>query len=279
MEYPFGLKYEDISYLLNAINSRISFVKSLLCERTDGEGKSRTEDGGSGSAGAGAPRPDPAAQPRAVRAHPRLRGGADGRERQRSLPHERRRRAHRRAVRLALSILPGQDGDHRHAGGTLQRDRPRLRPARSRRGEDARDLHPALCRIVDSYYRMFIDEPVMRDIWQATQADRALQKLDEEDGAYLAGLLGDALRRIAPRRAHSRAGVVFATDHDADRRRRAPRDHAGRRRKPRACSRCSSGCCRRIWPRWRCREAVELTARTPQHRPGSGSTSAGAGMR
>ena len=62
----------------------------------------------------------------------------------------------------------------------------------------ARDLYPALCRITDSYYRMFIDEPVMRDIWQATQADRALQKLDEEDGAYLSGLLGEALRRIAP---------------------------------------------------------------------------------
>ena len=62
----------------------------------------------------------------------------------------------------------------------------------------ARDMHPALCRIVDSYYRMFIDEPVMRDIWQATQADRALQKLDEEDGAYLAGLLDEALKRIAP---------------------------------------------------------------------------------
>jgi AcrR family transcriptional regulator len=61
-----------------------------------------------------------------------------------------------------------------------------------------RDLYPALCRITDSYYRMFIDEPVMRDIWQATQADRALQRLDEEDGAYLAGLLRDALRRIAP---------------------------------------------------------------------------------
>jgi AcrR family transcriptional regulator len=61
-----------------------------------------------------------------------------------------------------------------------------------------KDLYPALCRIVDSYYQMFIDEPVMRDIWQATQADRALQKLDEEDGAYLAGLLGEALRRIAP---------------------------------------------------------------------------------
>jgi AcrR family transcriptional regulator len=63
--------------------------------------------------------------------------------------------------------------------------------------KSTRDLHPALCRITDSYYRMFTDVPVMRDIWQATQADRALQKLDEEDGAYLAGLLGDALRRIA----------------------------------------------------------------------------------
>jgi AcrR family transcriptional regulator len=63
---------------------------------------------------------------------------------------------------------------------------------------NVRDLHPALCRITDSYYQMFIDVPVMRDIWQATQADRALQKLDEEDGIYLAGLLGDALQRIAP---------------------------------------------------------------------------------
>jgi len=64
--------------------------------------------------------------------------------------------------------------------------------------KSAKDLHPALCRITDSYYQMFIDEPVMRDIWQATQADRALQKLDEEDGAYLSGLLSDAMRRVAP---------------------------------------------------------------------------------
>lgn len=62
------------------------------------------------------------------------------------------------------------------------------------------DLNPALCRVVDGYYRMFIDEPVMRDIWQATQADRALQQLDEADGAFLAGLLLDALTRIAPER-------------------------------------------------------------------------------
>jgi len=63
---------------------------------------------------------------------------------------------------------------------------------------NVKDLHPALCRIVDSYYQMFIDVPVMRDIWQATQADRALQKLDEDDVAFLSGLLSDALRRVAP---------------------------------------------------------------------------------
>jgi AcrR family transcriptional regulator len=60
-----------------------------------------------------------------------------------------------------------------------------------------KDLHPTLCRITDGYYRMFIDAPVMRDIWTATQADRVLQRLDAEDGAYLAGLLCDALRPIA----------------------------------------------------------------------------------
>ena len=60
------------------------------------------------------------------------------------------------------------------------------------------DVYPALCRITDSYYQMFVDEPLMRDIWTATQADRALQALDAEDGAFLSGLLSDALRPLAP---------------------------------------------------------------------------------
>src|SRR5258705_13575302 len=60
------------------------------------------------------------------------------------------------------------------------------------------DLHDVLCRITDSYYQFFLDEPAVRDIWQATQADRALQKLDQEDGVFLTGLLVDALRAIAP---------------------------------------------------------------------------------
>ncbi|RXV65423.1 TetR/AcrR family transcriptional regulator [Burkholderia stabilis] len=60
------------------------------------------------------------------------------------------------------------------------------------------DLHGTLCRITDSYYQMFVDEPLMRDIWRATQADRALQELDQADGVFLAGLLTGALRDLAP---------------------------------------------------------------------------------
>lgn len=60
------------------------------------------------------------------------------------------------------------------------------------------DLHTVLGRITDSYYQFFVDEPAVRDIWQATQADRALQKLDEEDGVFLTGLLIEALRHLTP---------------------------------------------------------------------------------
>lgn len=59
------------------------------------------------------------------------------------------------------------------------------------------NLHHVLCSITENYYQMFIDNPVMRDVWTATQADRALQRLDEEDCAYLAGLLSKSLRPVA----------------------------------------------------------------------------------
>ncbi|WP_063552750.1 TetR/AcrR family transcriptional regulator [Burkholderia territorii] len=69
------------------------------------------------------------------------------------------------------------------------------------------DLHGTLARITDSYYRMFVDEPLMRDIWRATQADRALQALDRADGAFLAGLLADALANVAPGTTRTQRGV------------------------------------------------------------------------
>jgi len=62
----------------------------------------------------------------------------------------------------------------------------------------AEELHHVLAGITDGYYQMFLDNPVMRDIWTATQADRALQQADAEEGAYLAGLLSDTVKRIAP---------------------------------------------------------------------------------
>ena len=61
------------------------------------------------------------------------------------------------------------------------------------------DLHAALCRITEGYYQMFRDHPVMHHIWQATQGDRTLQTIDEEDVAFLAGLLREALKRVAPK--------------------------------------------------------------------------------
>jgi hypothetical protein len=52
-------------------------------------------------------------------------------------------------------------------------------------------------RITDSYHQMFIDVPVMRDIWQAAQADRSLQKTDAAEESLHAGDLGKRSRSTA----------------------------------------------------------------------------------
>ena len=57
------------------------------------------------------------------------------------------------------------------------------------------DIYPVLCTLTDSYYQFFLLEPVVHHIWQATQADRALQAIDKADGIYLTGLLIEALQR------------------------------------------------------------------------------------
>ena len=63
---------------------------------------------------------------------------------------------------------------------------------------DLADLHDTLWRVTIAYYRFFIDEPAVRDVWQATQVDRDLRELDREDGVFLTRLLFDALRPLAP---------------------------------------------------------------------------------
>jgi len=55
-----------------------------------------------------------------------------------------------------------------------------------------------MLRIVDSYYEIFLTEPMMQAIWQATQADKSLQKIDSEDCNAHKSMLLDALIRLRP---------------------------------------------------------------------------------
>jgi AcrR family transcriptional regulator len=60
------------------------------------------------------------------------------------------------------------------------------------------ELGDAFARLVDIYYAMFLAEPVMRDIWSGTQADKALQEIDLADSRATGGLLATALGRVRP---------------------------------------------------------------------------------
>jgi len=60
------------------------------------------------------------------------------------------------------------------------------------------ELQAALLNIVDGYYGEFLKEPVMRDIWRATQADKALQELDAADCEAHATLLHNTLKKLRP---------------------------------------------------------------------------------
>ena len=62
------------------------------------------------------------------------------------------------------------------------------------------DLSRAFGELVDTYYRLFLSEPVMRDIWSGTQADKALRALELEDSRASARLLTQALLRVEPQR-------------------------------------------------------------------------------
>ncbi|MEZ2131200.1 MULTISPECIES: TetR family transcriptional regulator [unclassified Sinorhizobium] len=65
---------------------------------------------------------------------------------------------------------------------------------------NANGVKPALGSIVDGYYAMFRNEPVMRDIWHATQADKVLQEIDAEDMEFHSQALLGVLTRLWPER-------------------------------------------------------------------------------
>lgn len=56
----------------------------------------------------------------------------------------------------------------------------------------------ALDDIVDGFYQMFRDYPVMKPIWEATQSDAYLKSLDEQDVHHHSMILLAAYRRAVP---------------------------------------------------------------------------------
>jgi AcrR family transcriptional regulator len=63
---------------------------------------------------------------------------------------------------------------------------------------DAEGLRRAFSELVDVYYRLFLAEPVMRDIWSGTQADKALRELELADSRAIGALLAAVLKRLRP---------------------------------------------------------------------------------
>ncbi|MBZ9659060.1 TetR family transcriptional regulator [Mesorhizobium sp. ESP-6-4] len=63
---------------------------------------------------------------------------------------------------------------------------------------DAEGLCRSFSELVDIYYRLFLAEPVMRDIWSGTQADKALRELELADSRANADFLLAVLKRIRP---------------------------------------------------------------------------------
>jgi AcrR family transcriptional regulator len=69
-----------------------------------------------------------------------------------------------------------------------------LAPVRDNAG-----LRRAFATLIDVYYGLFLAEPVRRDIWCGTQADRALRDLELADSRANGAVLAAAMARARPR--------------------------------------------------------------------------------
>ena len=63
---------------------------------------------------------------------------------------------------------------------------------------DLDGLRDAFGRLIDIYYALFLAEPVMRDIWSGTQADKALRDIDLDDSRQTGAMLAAVLDRLSP---------------------------------------------------------------------------------
>ena len=60
------------------------------------------------------------------------------------------------------------------------------------------DLGTAFASLIDTYYAIFLAEPVIRDIWSAVQADGALRAMEVEESRRNGALLAERLMALRP---------------------------------------------------------------------------------
>lgn len=63
---------------------------------------------------------------------------------------------------------------------------------------DMEGFRAAFGELIDTYYELFLAEPVMRDIWSGTQADKQLRDIDIVYGRVNGEILARALKRVRP---------------------------------------------------------------------------------
>ncbi|RTL93289.1 MAG: TetR/AcrR family transcriptional regulator [Hyphomicrobiales bacterium] len=63
---------------------------------------------------------------------------------------------------------------------------------------DVEGFKNAFSELVDIYYELFLAEPVIRDVWSGTQADKALRALELADSRANAEFLVAVLKRLRP---------------------------------------------------------------------------------
>jgi AcrR family transcriptional regulator len=63
---------------------------------------------------------------------------------------------------------------------------------------DLTGLREAFARLVGIYYGIFLAEPVIRDVWSATQADKALREMELANSRVNGALLAETMARVRP---------------------------------------------------------------------------------
>jgi AcrR family transcriptional regulator len=69
------------------------------------------------------------------------------------------------------------------------------------------DLRTAFSELVDQYYRIVLDKPVMRDISSALRSDKELMHIELAESKACGALLAAAIRRVYPRTEARRVGA------------------------------------------------------------------------